>query len=187
MTITAGGSDTVVPANSVLNLYDTVTNTNPKNPKTMRIYRPAGVHNTNYVDNAVALEYVIRQANGIDTDLHPITINTSFEYQTLADGSTTAGVVDGWTATSADAGVTRLSASDYAAKFDDTIPDHDQMAVEKKSTAILSIPGDDSSRRHVSSFREGRKSQRQFRSRCISGRLFDGRQQHRGNQRTRLG
>ena len=45
---------------------------------------PTGGHSTNYVDNAVALEYVVQNAKGIDTDLHPITVNTSFEYQKLS-------------------------------------------------------------------------------------------------------
>ena len=140
MSIACGGNDTVVPAASVRHLYDTVRNATPKNAKTMSFYRPTGGHSTNYVDNAVALEYVIRQANGINTDLHPIAINTSFEYQTLPAGSTTSGAVDGWTASDGKAGVTRLSDADYAAKFDDSIPDGKQTALARNA-AIFQFLG----------------------------------------------
>ena len=120
---------TVVPPQSVLQLANTVKNTNPVNPKVVSFYRSTGGHNTNYVDNAVALEYVIRQAKGIDTDLHPITINTSFEYQTLSQGTATDAVVDGWTASGTGVGVVRLTSASYAAKFDGPMPDGSQLAL----------------------------------------------------------
>ena len=126
MSITAGGLDTVVPPTSVLSLYGEVKNINSK---TACFYRAAGGHSTNYVDNAVALEYVIRQAKGIDTDRHPITINTSFEYQALEAGTTTDAVVDGWTASGSGVGVVHLTSESYATKFDGAIPDGSQMAV----------------------------------------------------------
>ena len=129
MSIAAGGADTVTPSESILSLYDTVKNANPKNANTACFYRSTGGHSTNYVDNAVALEYVIRQAKGIDTDLHPITINTSFEYQTLSQGTATDAVVDGWTASGTGVGVVRLTSESYAMKFDDAIPDGSQMAM----------------------------------------------------------
>lgn len=128
MSVTAGGADTVVPPASVLSLYNTVRNDNPKNANTMSFYRAGTGHSTNYVDNAVALEYVVRRANGVNTDLNPITINTSFEYQSLAAGASTGGIA-GWTVAGSNATVTRLSAADYAAKFDEPIPDGGQMAV----------------------------------------------------------
>lgn len=132
MAITAGGADTTVPAQSVLQLYDTVKNTNPKNSKTVSVYRPTTGHSTSYVDNAVALEYVIQNAKGVDTDLHPITINTSFEYETLSVGAT-SGTVRGWTTAGSAATVARLSNADYAAKFDDAVPDGSQIAMVKNS------------------------------------------------------
>ena len=128
MSITAGGADTVVPPAGVLSLYNTVRNDNPKNANTMSFYRASTGHSTNYVDNAVALEYVVRRANGVNTDLNPIAINTSFEYQSLAAGGST-GAIAGWTVAGSNATVTRLSAADYAAKFDEPIPDGGQMAV----------------------------------------------------------
>lgn len=139
MSITAGGSDTVVPPQSVLQLYDTVKNTNPKNPKTVSFYRATGGHSTNYVDNAVALEYVIQNAKGIDTDLHPITINTSFEYQRLNPG-TTNPVVDGWTAVGSGVGVANLSDLDYALKFDGPRPDGSNLALAT-NTALYQFTG----------------------------------------------
>jgi pimeloyl-ACP methyl ester carboxylesterase len=123
LSITAGGLDTVVPPQSVLQLADTVKNTNPHNPKVTTIYRPNDGHYTNYVDSAMALEYVIQNAKGIDTDLHPITINTSFEYQKLDAGGTASGEVSGWTTIGTSVGVMNLAASDYSAKFDDPMPD----------------------------------------------------------------
>lgn len=137
--ITAGGTDTVVPPTSVLSLYGTVKNTNPKNAKTASFYRPAGGHSTNYVDTAVALEYVIQNAKGIDTNLHPITINTSFEYQNVSDGST-ASTVDGWTIAGS-AGIAHLSDAEYAAKFDGAIPDGQQAAVVTGISAIYQFLG----------------------------------------------
>jgi predicted esterase len=127
--VAAGGADTVVPPQSVLQLVDVVKNSNPRNPKVISFYRPTGGHSTNYVDNAVALEYVIRNAKGENTDLHPITINTSFEYQKLTAGTTTSGVIDGWTTVGTSLGVTHVS--DYAAKFIDPPPDGNQMAKAK--------------------------------------------------------
>ena len=96
MAITAGMLDSTVPPQSVIQLANTVKNTNPVNPKVVSFVRANGGHSTNYVDNAVALEYVVQNAKGIDTDLHPITVNKSFEYQKLNDGATTS-TVDGWT------------------------------------------------------------------------------------------
>lgn len=133
MSIAVGGSDTVVPAKSVLELFNTVKNTNPVNPKAVCFYRPDGGHSTKYVDYAVALEYVVQNANGIDTDLHPITVNTSFEYQKLAVGQTVTGAVDGWTAAGSDVAVANLTPEDCAAKFDGPAPDGDQAALARNS------------------------------------------------------
>jgi len=129
MSIAAGGCDTVIPSDSVLSLFETVKDNTPRNAKTACFYRSAGGHSTNYVDNAVALEYVIRQTKGIDTDLHPITINTSFEYQDVGVGATANAVVDGWTTSGSSVGVVHLTAESYAEKFDNAIPDGNQFAV----------------------------------------------------------
>jgi pimeloyl-ACP methyl ester carboxylesterase len=130
MSIATNGGDTVVPAASVVSLYNTVKNTNTK---AVSFYRSTGNHSTNYVDNAVALEYVIRQAKGINTDLHPIAINRSFEYQKLSPG-TTASTVDGWTpAGGSVVGVANLSAANYTAKYNDPIPDGSQAAMATNS------------------------------------------------------
>jgi hypothetical protein len=120
------------PATSALS--DATKNTNPGNPKVISFYRPNGNHSTNYVDNAVALEYTILNAKGVNTDLHPITINTSFEYQHLAAGATSAAV-DGWTAFGpGPVTVTHFFDADYAAKFDDPVPDGHQVAAAKNAT-----------------------------------------------------
>jgi predicted esterase len=129
LSITAGGLDSVVPPQSVLQLANTVKNINPVNPNVVSFYRATGGHSTPYADNAVALEYVIQNARGIDTDLHPITINTSFEYQKLTVGQTVDATVDGWTASGSGVGVARLTSSSYAAKFDGPIPDGSQLAL----------------------------------------------------------
>ncbi|MBN1911322.1 MAG: alpha/beta fold hydrolase [Pirellulales bacterium] len=133
LSIAAGGQDTIVPPQSVLQLADTVKNTNPQNPKTAVFHRPDGPHSTNYVDTAVALEYVIQNAKGIDTDLHPITINTSFEYQTLSPGSSTS-TVDGWTTVGSSLSAARLTAATYDALLDDPMPDGDQMAIANNAS-----------------------------------------------------
>lgn len=140
MSIAAGGADTVVPAASVLDLYDTVKNTNPKNAKAVCFYRPAGAHSTNYVDNAVALEYVIQSARGIDVNLHPITINGSFEYQELIAGQTVTGSVDGWTPAGAAVGVANLTSQSWTAKFDTPSPNDNQIAMAT-NTALYQFTG----------------------------------------------
>ena len=134
LSVTAGGVDTIVPPQSILQLANTVKNTNPQNPTVASFYRPNGGHNTPYVDNAVALEYVIRNAKGINTDLNLISVNNSFEYQKLNSGTTFANeLVDGWTTAGPDLRVTNPSAVDYAAKFSDPRPDGDQMLYAKSS------------------------------------------------------
>jgi predicted esterase len=132
MSITAGMHDATVPPQSVMQLFNTVQNTNPVNSKTLSLVRPTGGHVTNYVDTAVALEYVVQQAEGINTDLHPITLNTSFEYQKLSVGGS-ASTVDGWTdalpgVTGASVSVVNLTAAGIAAKFNGAIPDGSQIA-----------------------------------------------------------
>ncbi len=128
MAITAGLQDTVVPAPSVLQLFSTVQNTNPVNPKTISFVQPNGGHSTDYCDNAVALEYVVQQAKGINTDLHPITVNTSFEYQKLNVGAS-ASTADGWTdAVGGGVSVINPTASMIAAKFNGPLPDGSQVA-----------------------------------------------------------
>jgi len=127
--VTAGGADTVVPADSVMRLSQTVAQTNPN---VISFYRPTGGHSTKYVDAAVALEYVVQNAKGIDTDLHPITINTSFESPALTDGAYTESI-DGWTTVNAGgfAGIVNSTQAGYNAEYTDPIPDGDQIAFAK--------------------------------------------------------
>jgi predicted esterase len=122
MSVTAGTLDTVVPPQSVIELTNTVKNTNPN---LVSFIRNDGGHSTNYVDNAVALEYVVQNAKGINTDLHPITVNTSFEYQKLSTGAT-ASTIDGWTVSGV-AGVAKLTSSSIGQKFNGAIPDGSQV------------------------------------------------------------
>jgi hypothetical protein len=139
MSITAGMLDATVPPQSVLQLTNTVVNSNPVNPNVLSFVRPTGGHSTNYVDNAVALEYVVRNAKGIDTDLHPISVNTSFEYQILNDGGM-ASTVDGWTAVNSTVSVANLSPAAIAAKFNGPIPDGNQLATIRNN-AIYQFTG----------------------------------------------
>jgi predicted esterase len=128
MAVTAGMQDATVPPQSVIQLANTVKNTNPVNPNVVSFIRADGGHSTNYVDNAVALEYVVQNAKGINTDLHPITVNKSFEYQNLAVGATTP-TVDGWTVTGAAVGIANYSAATRNAKFNGgLIPDGSEVA-----------------------------------------------------------
>jgi predicted esterase len=132
MSITAGMLDTIVPPQSVIQLYNTVKNTNPVNPQTLSLVQLSGGHSTGYADNTVALEYVVQRAKGIDTDLHPITVNTSFEYQKLNDGASTS-TVDGWTnalpgVSGASVSVVNLTTASVAAKFNGPIPEGSQVA-----------------------------------------------------------
>ncbi|MBN1394341.1 MAG: alpha/beta fold hydrolase [Pirellulales bacterium] len=140
MSITAGMLDTVVPPQSVIQLFNTVKNTNPVNPNVVSFIRTAGGHSTNYVDTAVALEYVVQNAQGIDTDLHPISVNTSFEYQNLSVGGSTT-TVDGWTkAIGTGASVVNLTPAGIAAKFNGPIPDGSQIA-SVRSDAVYQFTG----------------------------------------------
>ena len=74
--IALGGMDTVVPSKSALRLFEMVKNVNSCNRKVLCIYRPEGKHSTSYIDNAAALEYVTRNALGID----PITASAADFY-----------------------------------------------------------------------------------------------------------
>ncbi len=139
MAITAGMLDATVPPQSVIQLANTVKNTDPMNPNVTSFVRPDGGHSTNYVDNAVALEYVVQNAIGINTDLHPITINTSFEYQKLNVGATTS-VVDGWTTIGSGVRVANLTAASVAAKFNSPIPDGSQV-VSVTNSALYQLTG----------------------------------------------
>lgn len=140
LAVAAGALDTIVPPESVMQLANTVKNTNPINPKVMSFLRPDGGHSTSYVDNAVALEYVVQNAKGIDTDLHPIMVNRSFEYQKVAIGQKISGFVSGWTTVGTDCGVANMSPEEYVTKFDDPKPDGNQMA-SVKSTALYQFTG----------------------------------------------
>ena len=128
MAVTAGMLDATVPPQSEISLANTVKST--VNPNVVSFVRATGGHSTNYVDNAVALEYVVQKAKGIDTDLHPITVNTSFEYQSLSTGGTVS-TIDGWTVLGT-VGVTKLTSAAIAAKFNGgSIPDGSQVAFVK--------------------------------------------------------
>jgi len=129
-TVTAGGCDTVVPSDSVMRLSRTVAQTNPN---AISFYRPTGGHSSSYADTAVAIEYVVQNAKGVDTDLHPITINTSFESPALADGAFTANELDGWTVVNAGgfAGIVNCTQSAYATEYTEPMPDGDQIAFAK--------------------------------------------------------
>jgi predicted esterase len=140
MAITAGMLDATVPPQSVIQLANTVKNVNPVNPTLTSIVRPTGGHSTNYVDSAVALEYVVQNAKGINTDLHPITVNTSLEYQKLSTGASTT-TVDGWTkALGTGASVVNLTAAAVEAKFNGPIPEGSQVAAVR-SEALYQFTG----------------------------------------------
>ncbi len=126
-TITAGGADTLVPADSVMRLQQNVAQTNSN---TMALYRAAGGHASNYADTAVALEYVIQNAKGIDTDLHPITINASFESPALGEGAYTSNTIDGFTVVNAGgfAGIVNCTQAGYDAEYNEPIPDGESIA-----------------------------------------------------------
>ncbi|MDA0285721.1 MAG: alpha/beta fold hydrolase [Planctomycetota bacterium] len=53
---TTGGTDTVVPPDSVLRLLNSIQ---PKNKHVLSIHRPTGGHSTNYEDTTRAVEFVI--------------------------------------------------------------------------------------------------------------------------------
>lgn len=139
MSVTAGMLDATVPPQSVIQLANAVKTTNPVNPTVLTFIRPDGGHSTNYVDNAVALEYVVQRAQGIDTDLHPITVNTSFEYQNLAVGGATS-TVDGWTTIGGGVQVANLTAASAAARFNGPIPDGSQL-VSVTNSALYQYTG----------------------------------------------
>ncbi|NLE29305.1 MAG: alpha/beta hydrolase [Phycisphaerae bacterium] len=125
--VTAGGNDTLVPPDSVMRLSRNVAQTNPN---AVAFYRPNGGHSTNYVDTAVALEYVVRNAKGINTDLNPITINTSFENPRLPDDAYTSNTIEGFTVVNAGgfAGIVNSTQAVYNAEFTEPMPDGDQIA-----------------------------------------------------------
>jgi hypothetical protein len=82
---------------------------------------------------------VVQNAQGINTDLHPITINTSFEYQKLNVGAMTSAV-DGWTTIGAGVRVANLTAASANAKFNGPIPDGSQL-VSVTNSALYQFTG----------------------------------------------